>query len=135
MRTRLDTWTGPSCDGVTVVLVEEHPVLLRSFAGQLAEAGARVVAAVGTLDSGLDAVLFHRPDVAVIGNGLPDGRGVDLCRAVVQVAPRLVVLLHIAVLTRLEEVEAKEAGVAAVVPKTIRSASLVDAVVACLGPR
>jgi two-component system response regulator DevR len=129
MGTRLDVWAGPPSGGVTVVLVEEHPVLLENFAGQLTDAGAHVVAAVGTLDSGLSAVLRHRPDIAVIGNGLPDGRGVDLCRAVTQVLPQLVVLLHAAVVTRVEEQEAREAGAAAVIPKAIRSAPLVAAVV------
>jgi DNA-binding NarL/FixJ family response regulator len=121
---------GPPPGGVTVVLVEEHPVLLERFTAQLADAGLRVVAAAGTLAAGLDAVLRLRPDVAVVGDGLPDGRGIELCRSACGAVPRLVVLLHAALVTPFEELEAKEAGVAAVVPKAIRGAALVAAVLA-----
>lgn len=105
-------------------------MLLQRFAGQLANAGLAVVAAAGTLSSGLDAVLRYRPDVAIIGSSLPDGRGVDLCRAVCDVLPGLVVLLHTSVFTRADELEAKQAGAAGAVPKAIRGAALVDAVAA-----
>lgn len=133
MATGPEVTSGRPASGVTVVLVEEHPVLRQQFARQLGDAGVQVVAAVDTVHTGLDAVLDLRPDVAVIGNPLPDGRGIDLCRALREALPQLVVLLHTAMVTRLEELEAMDAGAAAVIPKGIRGAALVAAVVAHSG--
>jgi DNA-binding response OmpR family regulator len=116
--------------GCSVVLVEDHPVLRRRFSGQLAEAGLRVVAAVGSLRAGHDAVLTHRPDVVVVASGLPDGRGVDLCRVLRHALPQVILLLHSGLITAVDECEALDAGVVAVVPKAIRGSGLVSAVLA-----
>lgn len=120
--------SGRSATGCSVVLVEDHPVLRRRFAGQLADAGLHVVAAVGSLRAGHEAVLAHRPDVAVVDSGLPDGRGVELCREVRDALPQVILLLHAGLVTAVEEQEALALGVEAVVPKGIRGGALVTAV-------
>jgi two-component system response regulator DevR len=112
------------------VLVEDHPVLRQQFTGRLTDAGVHVVAAVGSLFAGQDAVISHRPDVAVVASHLRDGRGIELCRTLRTAAPRVVLLLHAGVVTVFEEQEAMDAGVAAVVPKAIRGTALVAAVLA-----
>ncbi|MFI7535202.1 response regulator transcription factor [Streptosporangium sp. NPDC049376] len=55
------------------ILVAEHrPVVLRGLVASLeGEAGMRVVAAVGTGDAVLPAVLEHRPETAVVDLDLP----------------------------------------------------------------
>jgi two-component system response regulator DevR len=118
---------GSSTD-CSVVLVEDHPVLRRRFTDQLADAGLRVVASVGSVEAGRDAVLMHRPDVAVVGSNLPDGRGVDLCRSVLAAFPETILLLHAGVVSAVEEREALDLGVAAVIPKAIRGGYLMTAV-------
>ena len=118
---------GPSA-GCSVVLVEDHPVLRRRIHGQLVAAGLDVLDSVGTAEAGRDAVLAHRPDVAVVASHLPDGRGVDLCRSLRALLPQLVLLLHTGVLSAVEEREALALGVAAVIPKAIRGGELVSAV-------
>jgi DNA-binding NarL/FixJ family response regulator len=117
---------GPS--GVSVVLVEDHRVLRRETADLLRASGVRVLAVTGSIRDGFAAVTALQPDVAVVGSHLPDGRGVDLCRALRPVAPRVAVLVHAGTLTRLEEREALEAGAAAVILKAIRGAALLKAV-------
>jgi DNA-binding NarL/FixJ family response regulator len=110
-----------------VVLVEDHPVLRRRFAGELIEAGL-TVAAVDSLRAGHEAVAARTPDVAVVDTALPDGRGIDFCRALRTVQPQVVLLLHTGLVNPAEAQEAMEVGVAAVVPKAIRSGDLVAAV-------
>jgi DNA-binding NarL/FixJ family response regulator len=110
------------------VLVEDHPVLRRRFAGQLVDAGMDVVAAVGTSAAGWAAVRSLDPAVAVIDSRLPDGRGVDLCRTVRRDLPHVALLLHARLISSVEQQEALDAGVAAVVPKGIRGHDLVSAV-------
>lgn len=106
-------------------------MLRRRFAGQLADAGLTVVAAVGTAAAGRAAVLDLRPDVAVVDSRLADGRGVELCRAVRGALPQVVLLLHARLLSPAEEREALAVGVRAVVPKSIRGSQLVSVVLSC----
>lgn len=120
--------------GCTVVLVEDHPLLRRRFAGQLTAGGLAVLAAVDTCATGRAAVLDHRPTVVVVDSRLADGPGLELCRALRGELPDVVLLLHARLLTAAEEREALAAGVSAVVPKTIRGGALVDAVHAHAGP-
>jgi DNA-binding NarL/FixJ family response regulator len=68
------------------------------------------------------------PDVAVVDVLLPDGSGLDLCRVLGEIAPDVPVVVHSAVLTPAHTREAWAAGARAVIPKTIRTAALVDAV-------
>lgn len=114
--------------GCSVVLVEDHPLLRRRFAGQLLDDGFAVVAAVGTCAAGLASVRDHCPTVVVVDSRLADGRGVEFCRTVRGEIPHVVVLLHARLLSAAEEQEARAAGVAAVVPKGIRGRALVSAV-------
>jgi two-component system, NarL family, response regulator DevR len=116
--------------GCSVVLVEDHPLLRRRFAVQLAEAGLAVVATVGSCAAGLVAVRNLRPSIVVVDSRLADGRGIEFCRNVRREIPHVVMLLHTRLITATEEQEAFAAGVAAVVPKAIRGRALVSAVLA-----
>jgi len=114
--------------GTRICLVEDHVVLRDELVNLLVGAGADVLAAVGTVDEGHRVVTAHLPDVAVIDNHLPDGRGIDLCRRLRQAAPEVTLLLHSATLTSADEQEALEAGAAAVVAKAIRGDRLLHAI-------
>ncbi len=67
--------------GVTVLVVDDHPLLRRGLAALLAleEWVGRVVEA-GTVRDGAALGAVEAVDVAVVDLGLPDGSGVDLVR-------------------------------------------------------
>ena len=80
----------------TVVLVEDHALTRAGLRTALDAAGdLRVVAEAGDGPSGLEAIVSHRPDVAVIDLGLPGMDGVELTRRVRIVSPQT----RIAILT------------------------------------
>jgi two-component system response regulator DevR len=110
----------------TVVLVEDHEMLRDQLATLIGDAGMRVLAAVGTMKEGHRAIIALRPRVAVLDNHLPDGYGVDLCRTLTTESPDVNVIICSADVTPTEELEARSVG-AAVVPKSIRGAELLDA--------
>jgi DNA-binding NarL/FixJ family response regulator len=120
---------GEGVDLLTVVLVEDHPVVRDLLVGQLTEAGLAVVAATGTLAEGYQAVLDHHPDIAVLDNHLPDGRGTDLCRRVRLDCPDVQVVIYSGHLTWEEDEQARSAGAAAAVPKSFGSQELMTAIV------
>jgi two-component system response regulator DevR len=113
---------------VTVCLVEDHARLREELCDLLSESGVQVVAAVGTVRDGEAAITEHLPDVAVIDNRLPDGRGIDLIRTLAWAAPRVTLLLHTTTATEGDAREAMQAGAAAVVIKTIAGDSLLEAI-------
>jgi two-component system, NarL family, response regulator DevR len=94
----------------------------------LVRSGVRVVAAVGTRLEGEAAIFEHRPDVAIIDTRLPDGRGVDLIRDLARTTPRVTFLLHSRISTDEGAIEALQAGASAVIAKSIRGDSLIEAV-------
>jgi DNA-binding NarL/FixJ family response regulator len=113
---------------LTLVLVEDHAAVRDQITIQLAKAGVEVVEAVGTMWEGEVAVRAHRPAVAVIDNRLPDGLGVDLCRRLSVDLPDVALILHTGVVPKSLLIEAEQAGVRAVVAKSIRGTSLLEAV-------
>jgi two-component system response regulator DevR len=114
--------------GIRVVLVEDHSRLRQQLSGLLKDAGMRVLAEVGTVREGREAVARHQPDVVVIDSRLPDGGGLALCRLLLLDVPRVALLLHAATPTMAEEHEALHCGVAAVVAKSIRGHALLEAI-------
>jgi two-component system response regulator DevR len=113
---------------VTVCLVEDHAMLREQLCELLADSGIEVLAAVGTMREGEAAVITHRPDVAVIDNRLPDGRGIDLVRTLALADLPVTLLLHSATATTADVREALQAGAAAVIVKTIAGDNLLAAI-------
>jgi DNA-binding response OmpR family regulator len=76
-----------TCDTLTtvtaadVLLVEDAPEFSMLETTVLTDAGYRV-RAVGTLVDALASMTASMPDVVVLDLGLPDGDGLDLCRAI-----------------------------------------------------
>lgn len=67
---------------LTVFLVDDHEVVRRGVRSLLeSEGDLRVVGEAGTYRDGLGGIIESVPDVAVLDARLPDGSGVDLCRA------------------------------------------------------
>ena len=87
-----------------------------------------VLAIAGTCASGLEAVTRYRPDVLLLDQRLPDGLGTDNLAAMLEVCPRMKVLLVTAGDTDDVLALAVLAGAAGVIPKGKRAATLVNAV-------
>ncbi|HEY2194820.1 MAG TPA: response regulator transcription factor [Actinomycetospora sp.] len=123
---------GPGTATITrparVVLVEDHPAVREQLTALLRAAGLDVVAVAGDLRGGHDAVRTARPEVAVVDNRLPDGRGIDLCALLAREAPEVALIVHSGAVTDAETERALALGVAAVVPKSLRGSELLAAV-------
>jgi two-component system nitrate/nitrite response regulator NarL len=80
--------------GVVVLLVDDHPVVRRGLKALLATQPwvRRIVEADG-VGSALDVAGAHRPDVAVVDLGLPDGDGLELTRRLRAELPSCAVLV------------------------------------------
>ncbi|MHB1710367.1 MAG: response regulator [Acidimicrobiales bacterium] len=95
---------------VEVFLVDDHEVVRRGLRELLEAAGDMVV--VGEAGTAADAkarIPGARPDVAVLDLRLPDGTGVDVCREVRSLDPRIACL----VLTAYDDDEALASAVMA----------------------
>lgn len=80
--------------GASVLLVDDHPIVLHGLGALLRAQGwiERVVEST-TAHEASRLITVERPDVAVIDLGLPDGDGVDLVRQVLRAAPECRVLI------------------------------------------
>lgn len=109
-------------------IVDEHSVVRDWLTSKLEGRGFDVCATSETLQHGVAAILTHRPDLAVVDNRLPDGRGIDLCREVSSVAPEVALILHTGLISLLERSQAYQAGVHRIALKSIRGEELIAAV-------
>lgn len=114
---------------IRVFLLDDHEVVRRGVADLLEDSGAiQVVGQAGTAAEATRGILDLRPDVAVLDARLPDGSGIDVCKAVRTEAPGTAVLI----LTSYEDdealFEAITAGASGFLLKQVRGTDLVDAV-------
>ena len=65
---------------LTVLVIDDEPQIRRALRNALGSEDTRVVDA-GSGSEGLDVAAAERPDVVVLDLGLPDMRGIDVCRA------------------------------------------------------
>jgi two-component system response regulator DevR len=117
-----------------VYILDDHEVVRRGLRDLLSyEVDVNVVGEAGRADEALAQIIALRPDVAVLDARLQDGSGIDVCRHVRAIDPRIACLI----LTSFDDEDALftaiMAGAAGYVLKQIRGAALVDAVrrVAC----
>ncbi|NJC73318.1 response regulator transcription factor [Planosporangium thailandense] len=114
---------------IRVYLLDDHEVVRRGLRDLLEAEGD--IEVVGESSSAIDSghrIPALRPDVAVLDARLPDGNGIDVCRQVRSVDPRIQALI----LTSYEDDEALfaaiMAGAAGYVLKQIKGTDLVDAI-------
>jgi two-component system invasion response regulator UvrY len=125
-----ETPSGGSAPGprrARVVLVEDHVRVREHLVTLLEAAGFDVVEAVADRAGGYRAVLEHRPDVAVVDNRLPDGRGVELAAVLRERAPAVRVIIHSGAITPEEAAAALRDGAVEVVLKDVRARTLIEA--------
>jgi two-component system, NarL family, response regulator DevR len=112
-----------------VFLVDDHEIVRRGIAELIErESDLEVVGEAGTARETLGRVDATRPDVVVLDVRLPDGSGIDLCRAIRSAHPDLPCLMLTAYDDDEASVSAVLAGAAGYVLKDIRGQNLVAAI-------
>lgn len=90
-------------EAIRIYLLDDHVLVRRGLRAVLElEAGFEVVGEAGTVTEGVPEILRLAPDVAILDGRLPDGNGIDACREVRSVDPRIKALI----LTSYDEDEA-----------------------------
>jgi DNA-binding response OmpR family regulator len=113
---------------VRACIVEDHAAVRQWLTTKLEALGIEVCAVAETLADGVAAILHHRPDLAVVDNRLPDGRGIELCRTVSAAGHDVTLILHTGMISPLEESLAYDAGVTRIALKSIQGEDLLAAV-------
>jgi two-component system response regulator DevR len=116
-------------DPIRVYLLDDHQIVRRGLRDLFeSEGGFDIVGESGSAVDAEHRIPALRPDVAILDARLPDGSGVDVCRAIRSIDPSIRVLI----LTSFDDDEALfaaiMAGAAGYVLKQIDSTDLVDAV-------
>ncbi len=112
-----------------IFLVDDHEIVRRGVADLInAEHDLTVVGEAATVRQALGRVAATQPDVAVLDVRLPDGSGIDLCRAIRSAHPTVQCLM----LTAFDDDEASYtavlAGAAGYVLKDIRGQGLLASI-------
>jgi DNA-binding NarL/FixJ family response regulator len=84
----------PALPTPTVVVVEDHPMMVSAIEAALSRAGISVLASAVSAAEGYDLVGTLEPDVVIVDIGLPDEDGIELTRRLLQRNAGTCVLLH-----------------------------------------
>src|SRR4051812_29840586 len=76
-----------------VLIIDDHAPFRAAARELLERRGFAVVGEADGAQAGIEAVEAAAPDAVVLDIHLPDGNGIDVCRALTQANPALVVLL------------------------------------------
>ncbi len=114
---------------IRVFLVDDHEIVRRGISDLIeAESDLEVVGEAGDAAQALGRIAATVPDVAVLDVRLPDGSGIDLCRAIRSAHPSVNCLI----LTGYDDDEASYAavmaGAAGYVLKDIRGQGLIEGI-------
>lgn len=114
---------------IRVFILDDHELMRRGLRGVLDAADdIEVVAESSSADEATRRIPALRPDVALLDVRLPDGTGIEVCRAVRAVDPSIRALM----ITSFDDDDARAAamlaGAAGFVLKQIRGTELLDAV-------
>ncbi len=117
----------------TVLVVEDDPVYRSALVDMLAAAGFAVLPAGGVRDA-LQLCRAAGPDLALIDLRLPDGSGIDVVRALVELAPGCRSVLLSGHATVPAAVEAMRAGAVDFLTKPVEGAEILAALRDALEP-
>src|SRR4051794_2728583 len=76
-----------------VLIIDDHAAFRAAARELLEQRGFAVVAEADGAKTGLEAAERVAPDAVVLDINMPDGNGIDVCRALTKANPGLVVLL------------------------------------------
>lgn len=114
---------------ITVVLVDDHPVVRSGLQGMLAgEADVTVVGEAGSGTEAVNVVQALRPTVVLMDLRMPDGDGVTATAAVLSVVPDTRVVVLTTYESDADILRAVEAGAAGYLLKDASRADLVAAI-------
>ena len=114
---------------IRILIADDHEVVRIGLAALLdAQDGFQVVAQASTGNEATRLTRQHRPDVVVMDIRMPNGSGIDACRAIVRDGHGTPVIMLTSHADADALFEAIEAGASGYVLKRIGSAELVDAV-------
>ncbi|MFA5352748.1 MAG: response regulator transcription factor [Thermodesulfovibrionales bacterium] len=118
-------------DRSTILVIDDDPDILRVLRANLELHRFGVVTA-GSWAEGQQALAAKRPDLLILDLTLPDGDGIDLCRAVRKENPRLPVIMLTARDTISDKVMGLECGADDYVVKPFETLELLARIRACL---
>jgi len=113
---------------ITVLLVDDHAVVLQGYRSLLTQAGIVVVGATGSVAEGLDAYRALRPRVLVTDLAMPDAHGLEGIERVREEDPHACILVFSMHDDVVLASRALNAGALGYVTKTSPAQYLVDAV-------
>jgi two-component system, NarL family, response regulator DevR len=114
---------------IRVFLLDDHEVVRRGVADLLsAEDDIEIVGEASTAEEAVGRILALSPDVCVLDVRLPDGSGVEVCRAVREKRPAVACLMLTSFSDDEALLEAVLAGASGYLLKQVRGSDLVDAV-------
>ncbi|OBI95817.1 response regulator [Mycobacterium asiaticum] len=114
--------------GLSVMVVDDHPIWRDAVARDLADDGFEVVATAEGVASARRRAAVVKPDVVVMDMRLNDGDGVQATREVLEVSPSTRVLVLSASDERDDVLEAVKAGATGYLVKSASKAELAEAV-------
>ncbi len=126
--------TEPHPDGVPaapirILIADDHEVVRIGLAALLdAQTGLSVVAQAASGNEAVDLARRHRPDVVVMDIRMPDGSGIDACRAITEELAETSVIMLTSHGDSDALFDAIDAGASGYVLKRVGSGELVDAV-------
>ena len=126
--------TEPHRDGVPttpirILIADDHEVVRIGLAALLdAQPGLSVVAQAGSGNEAVDLARRHRPDVVVMDIRMPNGSGIDACRAITGELAETPVIMLTSHGDSDALFDAIDAGASGYVLKRVGSGELVDAV-------
>ncbi len=114
--------------GLTVMVVDDHPMWRESVARDLTEAGFRVVATASTGSEAVTRASVVRPRVVVLDLQIPAPDGVEVTATLVKADPTVRVLILSASGEQADVLEAVKAGATGYLVKSASRAELLAAV-------
>ncbi|ORA13775.1 response regulator [Mycobacterium asiaticum] len=114
--------------GLSVMVVDDHPIWRDAVARDLTDDGFEVVATAEGVASARRRAAVVKPDVVVMDMRLSDGDGVQATREVLEVSPSTRVLVLSASDERDDVLEAVKAGATGYLVKSASKAELAEAV-------
>ena len=120
---------GVPAASIRILIADDHEVVRIGLAALLdAQTGLSVVAQAASGNEAIDLARRHRPDVVVMDIRMPDGSGIDACRAITDEFADTPVIMLTSHGDSDALFDAIDAGASGYVLKRVGSGELVDAV-------
>lgn len=117
-----------AAEGISVMVVDDHPMWRDGVSRDLAEAGFDVAATADGVASAVRRAAAVRPTVVLMDMQLPDGSGAQATAEVLRVSPGSRVLVLSASAERDDVLDAVKAGASGYLVKSASAAELIGAV-------